>query len=145
MYLISSLSGKSHLIAQMIRWRSEVFSADFKRIMYFMPLNSYYSRKTYLNGLKDSFPGLEVFEGLPKMSGLGLQNNTVPSLLIIEDLADKLLNDGGMLDLFFMESHHLNVSVLYRYLNLNTFFLPFIIHSAVLYDIVGPSTPAAHG
>ena len=115
-----TMIGKSHLILKLVKWRRQVFSVDMKRIMYFLPPNSMHTRRQYLNEMQSVFPHLEIYEGLPKDTAPKLLPNPdrEPCLIILEDLADEMLKSGDMLSLFFVDSHHLNLTVIYTVQNL---------------------------
>ena len=109
-----TMIGKSEFILKIVKFRNEIFSTNMTRIMYFLPPHSMHTRRQYLTEMKTFFPQLEVYEGLPKLMELALHHEREPCLVILEDLADEILNSGEMLSLFFKESHHMNITVLYR-------------------------------
>lgn len=110
-----TLVGKSEFIAKLVQWRDHVFSVPFQRILYFLPEDGVHARTEYLLRLRNYFPPLDIREGLPELKKLPFLHDRQPSLVILEDLADEMLNSADMLGLFFKESHHLNITVLYRY------------------------------
>jgi len=56
--------------------------------------------------LKIQFPNLELHEGLPVMSQLNLIGRKMHSLLIMDDLANKVFSSYEMVELFRNSSSH---------------------------------------
>ena len=56
---------------------------------------------------------MELHRGLPSVSKLHLDINNLPSLLILDDLMQAVLNSSEMVDLFAIHVHHNNISVIF--------------------------------
>jgi hypothetical protein len=55
--------------------------------------------------------------GLPDISKLNLDLNTLPCLLIIDDLMREFLDSGKMVDLMSVQVHHFNISTIFTLQN----------------------------
>jgi hypothetical protein len=62
------------------------------------------------NKLKELCPEIELNIGLPNVTKLHLDINNLPSLLIIDDMMQDVLNSSAMVDLFAVQIHHNNIS-----------------------------------
>jgi hypothetical protein len=76
-----SMSGKSSFIANLIKFRDQVFKSDFTRIVYCCPSRTYKSI-TYIEQLKEYCPFLEVTYGLPNVGELQAGDQTLVSVHI---------------------------------------------------------------
>jgi hypothetical protein len=114
-------SGKSEFILQLIQHREKLFNSKFVRIIYCQPeLLGHYNNE-FFNRLKNYFPQLELNFGLPNISKLGLDINTLPYLVIIDDLMMELLDSASMVDFLSIQVHHFNISVIFT---LQNYFAP---------------------
>ena len=109
-----SQSGKSHFIYNLVKFREIVFNVKFKRIMYCMPPNCFNTRIDFINKLKDSCTDiqLQIIEDMPRIEELGLDLDTEPKLLIIDDLMRKAFAADDIVDLITQKSHHANITVI---------------------------------
>ena len=104
--------GKSTFIYNLIKFRRELFTSEFDRIIYCQPEHLYLAPKNQemFKKIKSEFPKLEICLGLPDISKLRLNVNSLPCLLILEDLMCEILSSEEMLDLLISEVHSHNIS-----------------------------------
>jgi len=65
----------------MIKYREEIFTTRFHRIIYAIPSEQYQQKIPFFNSMKEEFPQLELILSLPKESDL--LDNSLPKLLIL--------------------------------------------------------------
>lgn len=108
-----SQCGKSEFIFNLIKFRSDVVTADYKRIIYCQ--SNCYSVKNVelINRLRSEFEPLEVVTGLPDINELQLTFNNEPALLILDDLMSEIVNSKKMVDIATVHSHNYNLSVIF--------------------------------
>jgi hypothetical protein len=104
--------GKSHFICDLIKHRDILFTSKFCRIIYCQP-ESLIGPNEIFNKLKEEYPQVELHRGLPSVSKLHLDINNLPSLLILDDLMQAVLDSSEMVDLFAIHVHHNNISVIF--------------------------------
>jgi hypothetical protein len=114
-------SGKSEFILQLIEHREKLFSSKFVRIIYCQPELLGHSNNDFFHRLKSFYPQAELNFGLPKISKLNLDINTLPYLVIIDDLMMELLDSPAMVDLLSIQVHHFNISIIFT---LQNYFAP---------------------
>jgi hypothetical protein len=114
-------SGKSEFILQLIQHREKLFTSKFVRIIYCQPELLGHSNNEFFNRLKSFFPHAELNFGLPNISKLNLDINTLPYLLIIDDLMMEFLDSAAMVDLLSIQVHHFNISTIFT---LQNYFAP---------------------
>jgi len=114
-------SGKSEFILQLIENREKLFSSKFVRIIYCQPELLGHSNNEFFNRLKSFFPQAELNFGLPNISKLNLDINTLPYLVIIDDLMTELLDSAAMVDFLAVQVHHFNISTIFT---LQNYFAP---------------------
>jgi hypothetical protein len=114
-------SGKSEFILQLIQYREKLFNSKFVRIIYCQPELLGHYNNDFFNRLKAFFPQLELNFGLPNISKLNLDINTLPYLVIIDDLMMELLDSPAMVDFLSIQVHHFNISVIFT---LQNYFAP---------------------
>jgi hypothetical protein len=112
-----SQSGKSEFICKLIQNSDHVFSTRFHRIIYCQPEILLNRDNHIFSKIKTEFPSAELHFGLPKISELYLDLNSLPCLLIIDDLMTDLLNSAQMVELFSVQVHHYNISVIFTLQN----------------------------
>jgi hypothetical protein len=71
----------------------------------------------YFNRLKSEFEHIEMCIGLPNLAALNLDLGSLPSLLLIDDLMQSMLNSEEMLDLITKNVHHNNLTVCFTLQN----------------------------
>ena len=112
-----SQSGKSEFICQLIQHRERLFTSKFVRIIYCQPESLAHKNNTFFNRIKEYFPTAELNNGLPNISKLNLDLNTMPCLLIIDDLMTEFLDSPQMVDLLAIQVHHYNLSTVFTLQN----------------------------
>jgi hypothetical protein len=100
--------GKSHFICELIKYREELFTTKFCRIIYCQP-ETLNQKSDVFNKLKEYFPNVELNYGLPNVSKLHLDLDNLPALLILDDMMQTILNSSAMVDLFTVQIHHNNI------------------------------------
>jgi hypothetical protein len=112
-----SQAGKSEFICKLIKDREKIFSTNFHRIIYCQPEILVNRQNVIYSKIKSEFPAAELHFGLPKISEMYLDLNSLPCLIIIDDLMSDLLNSAQMVDLFSVQVHHYNISVIFTLQN----------------------------
>ena len=87
------------------------------RIIYCQPETLAHINNTFFQRIKASFPNAELNNCLPDISKLNLDLNTLPSLLIIDDLMTEFLDSHAMVDLLAVKVHHFNLSTIFTLQN----------------------------
>ena len=113
----SILGGKSEFLVQLIQNREKLFTSKFVRIIYCQPESLAHINNTFFQRIKAVFPNAELHNGLPNVSKLNLDLNTLPSLLIIDDLMTEFLDSPLMVELLFVQVHHFNLSTIFTLQN----------------------------
>ena len=118
-----TMSGKSHFIYQLIKFRDIVFESSFEQIIYCLPPNSLNLHIDFVNALHDVCSNLSliIIEDMPDLEALKLDANKRPKLLVIDDLMRKALNSSTFEDIITQKSHHANISII---LTTQNIFLP---------------------
>lgn len=112
-----SQSGKSELIFQLVKFRADVFSSDFCRIVY-CNSNTYSPKnKRFIQRLQEEFPQVEIKQGLPDVVDLHLNLSSQPTLIIIDDLMKEVVQSSKMNDLVANDIHNFNLSVVFTFQN----------------------------
>ena len=109
--------GKSEFIVQLIEHREKLFTSKFVRIIYCQPESLAHMNNTFFQRIKSFFPNAELNIGLPNISKLNLDLNTLPSLLIIDDLMNDFLDSPQMVELLSVQVHHFNLSTIFTLQN----------------------------
>jgi hypothetical protein len=109
--------GKSEFIVQLIEHREKLFTSKFVRIIYCQPESLAHMNNTFFQRIKNNFPNAELHIGLPNISKLNLDLNTLPSLLIIDDLMNEFLDSPSMVELLSVQVHHFNLSTIFTLQN----------------------------
>jgi len=110
-------SGKSEFILQLIKHKEKLFTSKFVRIIYCQPELLGHSNNEFFNQLKCFFPQVELNFGLPNISKLNLDTNSLPKLVIIDDLMMELLDSPSMVDFLSIQVHHFNISTIFTLQN----------------------------
>lgn len=106
-----SLAGKSQFILQLIKHRDNMFDCNFTRIIFCTP--SGHANSDYFEEVKKFFPRFEHYYGIPDLESLNLENNTLPVLLIVDDLVYEFLNSSKMVNLITKEVHHKSLGLIF--------------------------------
>ena len=80
----NTMSGKSYLCRNLIRYRDKVFNVVFKHIMYCTPFSNL--KGGFLDSLKEIFPDIVMCHGLPDLEKEHWIEDDDPKLIIIDDL-----------------------------------------------------------
>ena len=102
---------------QLIEHREKLFTSKFVRIIYCQPESLAHMNNTFFQRIKSFFPNAELNIGLPNISKLNLDINTLPSLLIIDDLMNDFLDSPKMVELLSVQVHHFNLSTIFTLQN----------------------------
>ena len=94
-----NLGGKSEFIANLVKYRSLLFTSQFSRIIYAQPESLAHRPNSCFEKIKKTFLTAELVNGLPNISKLNLDLNNLPTLLIIDDQMTTLLDSPSMVDL----------------------------------------------
>ena len=103
--------GKSHLIQQMIKFRADVFSVSYSRIIYACPDGSKRERAEYITSLIENCPNLEISEGFPTIEDYYADPNS-HCLLIFDDFLEQIQDSRTFRRLMMKDSHHNRLSVI---------------------------------
>ena len=76
-----SMSGKSMFIFHLVKYRNEIFTTQFHRLMYCIPPESQHQKQAFFEKLKAECSKLELILGLPKEENI--LDNTLPKLILI--------------------------------------------------------------
>jgi hypothetical protein len=105
--------GKSEFIYSLIKFREVLFTSKFYRIIYCQPESLFSHSNPIFQKIKSEFPTAELVFGVPKLNELQLEQNTLPCLLILDDLMTSVLNSEHMKQLFCVQVHHCNISCIF--------------------------------
>jgi hypothetical protein len=117
----ASMAGKSEFVLNLVKFRNALFTSEFHRIVYCQPDEMYSQNQSYFLRLQNEFSKVELCSGIPNLSKLNLECNTLPCLLILDDLMFSIMHSQTMFDLITRYVHHNNVSVI---MTLQNYFLP---------------------
>lgn len=106
-----SQSGKSEFLFNLVKFREDLFTNQFERIIYCQANSFSAKNQSFFERLKSEFSTIELCQGLPSISGLNLDLNNSPSLLLIDDLMTSVLWSQAMVELLANEVHNYNISV----------------------------------
>jgi hypothetical protein len=101
--------GKSHFICELVKYREQLFTSKFCRIIYCQPASLSGQKSDIFEKLRQYFPNIELCHGLPNVSKLHLDHDNLPSLVILDDMMQAILNSSSMVDLFTIQVHHNNI------------------------------------
>ncbi len=107
-----SMAGKSTFVLDLVKYRDLVYSERFERILYCLPDDSLHLHQDFVKKMQETFPKLEIIEGLPRISDLHIKDNKNHKLLILDDLMISVFDTQTMVDLITKDSHHCNCSVI---------------------------------
>jgi hypothetical protein len=108
-----SQCGKSEFIFNLIKFRADVVTSDFKRIIYCQSNCFSVKNLEFFDRLKKEFEALEILQGLPDINELQLTFNNEPALLIVDDLMNDVLSSKKMVEIATVHSHNFNLSVVF--------------------------------
>ena len=103
-----SQSGKTYLVNNILSFNQIIIKPEIQRIYY-----CYSAWQDFFNTFNVINPEIKFIKGLPDISEISsLENN----LIILDDLMSKI--DESVLNLFTVDSHHKNISVIFITQNL---------------------------
>jgi hypothetical protein len=111
------LAGKSEFLFNLVKYRKDIFTSEFHRIIYCQPESVLSGSQDFFYRLQSEFSHLEHCIGVPNLAKLNLDYGNLPSLLLIDDLMSSVLNSEEMLDLVTKNVHHNNVTVCFTLQN----------------------------
>lgn len=111
-------SGKSELLLRLVRFRDQVFSGKFDRIIYAHARDTAGSISGFVDRLTKEFPNLEIISGLPSLRQHCLLDETESKLVLLDDLIMELSHSKDILTTFLRHSHHSNISIIFTSQNL---------------------------
>ncbi len=106
-----SMVGKSTFILKLVENRDLIYNEHFERIIYCLPEDSLHLHQEFVKKLEESFPNLELIEGIPKLNELHIKESKNHKLLILDDLMMPVFETHAMMELITKDSHHCNCSV----------------------------------
>jgi hypothetical protein len=109
--------GKSEFMLKLVKYRNELFTAKFSRIIYCQPESISHTQNSFFDTLCKEVPIAELNHGLPKLNELRLENNSLPCLLLIDDLMTNFLNSFEMSQLLSVYVHHSNITCIFTLQN----------------------------
>ena len=105
-----SQAGKSTFLFNLVKFRNEMFTSRFDRIIYCLPERKIPKKKDFIENLKSECTSIEIIGGLPSVSQLNLDLNTLPVLLLVDDQMTQILKDAEMLELLTLDGHSENIT-----------------------------------
>jgi hypothetical protein len=81
-----SQGGKSEFILQLIKFREQLFTSRFHRIIYCIPEAESNKVKDFFQRIKAEFSNAELWIGLPNLHRLQLKHSELPTLIIMGNL-----------------------------------------------------------
>lgn len=110
-------SGKSYIVFRMIKFRNEVFSTEYDKIIYCLPAGQKIAIPDFIKLDKKVI----FHSGIPNFDEFA---DGKPQLIILDDLMNDTNDD--VMNLFTRQSHHRNLSVIFLvqniFFNANKFF-----------------------
>ncbi len=76
-----TMSGKSHFMYLMLKFRETIFTSRFHRILFCIPPESAHEKMPFFKKMQTEFEPLELVLGLPKEENV--LDNALPKLIII--------------------------------------------------------------
>ena len=76
-----TMSGKSHFMYLMLKYRETIFTSKFHRIMFCIPPESAHEKMPFFKKMEKEYEHLELVLGLPKEENV--LDNALPKLIII--------------------------------------------------------------
>ena len=105
-----SQAGKSTFMYSLVKFRNDIFTTRFYRIIYCLPERKLIKKKDFIDKLKLECSSIEIIGGLPSVSQLNLDVNTLPILLLVDDQMTQILKDPQMLELMTLDGHSDNIT-----------------------------------
>ena len=102
-----SQSGKTTFVDRLLQHKKEMIQPNVKEILWF------YGSEGAIEVIKEKYPDIQFFPGLPDISQLEKFDSSVNRLMIIDDLMLQKETGKILSDLFTKSSHHKNISVIF--------------------------------
>jgi hypothetical protein len=67
------MSGKSEFALNLVKYRDDVYSSKFERILYCLPDSSIHLHQNFIGRLREACESIEIIEGLPDVEKLHLK------------------------------------------------------------------------
>lgn len=112
-----SQSGKSEFMLNLVKFRKDVCTSDFTRIIYCQSNSYAHKNQLFYQKLQKEFPQAELIQGLPNIHTLHLDLNNLPTLLLIDDMMREVVRSNEMVDLVTNDVHNFNISVAFTFQN----------------------------
>ena len=106
-----TLSGKSELILNFIKFREDIFDKKLDRIIYSLPHDLVATSQEYMDRLQAIYPRIEIVAGLPSLSKLSLYDKSEQKMIFVDDQIAQLGASHEILDIFLKNSHHNALSI----------------------------------
>ncbi len=107
-----TLSGKSTFVLNLVKYRKDVYSNSFSRIIYALPENMFHLHQKFIDDLREACSFIEIVEGLPDLLQLNLSlDKNSHKLIIFDDMMSQVFESKQILELITTTSHHSNISV----------------------------------
>lgn len=103
-------SGKTRLVYEILKFNNSLILPQITKILY-----CYSTWQDFFNNFVVINPKVEFHNGLPDLNELDSQQN---NLIILDDLMNECQSDISILNLFTIDSHHKNISVVFISQNL---------------------------
>lgn len=107
-----TMAGKSQFALNLVKFRSQLYTANFEKILYALPGESIHLYQSFIQELRNVFADIRIIEGIPDVEEHHLTADKNHKLLILDDLMVQAFASKGMLDLITKGSHHANISVI---------------------------------
>lgn len=98
-------------MVKLIKYREQVFTTKFSRILYCVPIAQSDLHHNLFQEMQNHFPEIELIFDLPKISDV--TSDSLPKLILLDDLMVKMFSDKAMEEMFTMHSHHHGVSIIF--------------------------------
>jgi len=112
-----SQSGKSHFLLNLVKFREQLFTANFSRVIYCQKNIHTEKNKAFFAHLQELFPQAELVQGLPVLSELHLNINAIHTLLLVDDMMRDVVGCIGMNNLATNDVHNFNITVIFVFQN----------------------------
>ncbi len=112
-----SQSGKSEFLLNLVKFREDVCTSDFTRIIYCQANTYTHKNQIFFQKLQAEFPQIESLQGLPDIHQLHLNLNSLPTLILVDDLMMDVVKNKEMVDLVTNDVHNYNISVVFVFQN----------------------------
>lgn len=106
-----TMAGKTLLIMEMLKHRKQLFTTEFDRIFYFMPMNLRSQQDDFIKKLEAVVPRIQIEHSAPKIEMFNYSN--LAKLIVLDDMMGQIFTDQEYEDLFTQYSHHTSLSIIF--------------------------------